>query len=113
MYKVIKSEVCCIQKLMSFEPDLNQRPRDNHHYSTVPRSANWAIEGIIDYVKFKDRFQLEIYHPNTSFLIEKTMCTWKRLLTYRLTLTYQMIEQLRFKWEMSDNVSVYETMHNV
>ena len=29
----------------SFEPDLNQRPKDRHVSTTVLRSTNWAIEG--------------------------------------------------------------------
>ena len=30
---------------MSFEPDSNQRPKDDFTLSTVLRSTNWAIEG--------------------------------------------------------------------
>ena len=29
----------------SFEPDSNQRPKDDNINSTVLRSTNWAIEG--------------------------------------------------------------------
>ena len=32
-------------KRNSFEPDLNQRPKDVNFTSTVLRSTNWAIEG--------------------------------------------------------------------
>ena len=30
---------------MSFEPDSNQRPKNDFIQSTVLRSTNWAIEG--------------------------------------------------------------------
>ena len=33
------------RKKKSFEPDSNQRPKDNNLHSTVLRSTNWAIEG--------------------------------------------------------------------
>ncbi len=33
-------------KPISFEPELNQRPKDSHISSTVLRSTNWAIEGL-------------------------------------------------------------------
>ena len=33
------------KKKVSFEPDLNQRPKDIDFTSTVLRSTNWAIEG--------------------------------------------------------------------
>ena len=34
-----------VRKLLSFEPDSNQRPKDANLTSTVLRSTNWAIEG--------------------------------------------------------------------
>ena len=33
-------------KINSFEPDSNQRPKDDNLAATVLRSPNWAIEGI-------------------------------------------------------------------
>ena len=33
------------KKKKSFEPDSNQRPKDDNINSTVLRSTNWAIEG--------------------------------------------------------------------
>ena len=33
------------KKKKSFEPDSNQRPKDDYINSTVLRSTNWAIEG--------------------------------------------------------------------
>ena len=34
------------KKKLSFEPDSNQRPKDDMLTTTVLRSTNWAIEGI-------------------------------------------------------------------
>ena len=36
---------------MSFEPDSNQRPKDDFMHSTVLRSTNWAIEGNTFFVR--------------------------------------------------------------
>ena len=33
-------------KINSFEPDSNQRPKDDNLAATVLRSTNWAIEGM-------------------------------------------------------------------
>ena len=41
----------------SFEPDLNQRPKDDILITTVLRSTNWAIEGI-DVFLFQSRIKL-------------------------------------------------------
>ena len=41
----------------SFEPDLNQRPKDDILITTVLRSTNWAIEGI-DVFMFQSRIKL-------------------------------------------------------
>ena len=35
-------------KKNSFEPDSNQRPKDDFITSTVLRSTNWAIEGTLE-----------------------------------------------------------------
>ena len=36
------------RKKESFEPDSNQRPKDDNINSTVLRSTNWAIEGVTE-----------------------------------------------------------------
>ena len=36
------------EKKNSFEPDSNQRPKDDFITSTVLRSTNWAIEGTLE-----------------------------------------------------------------
>ena len=36
------------KKKNSFEPDSNQRPKDDFINSTVLRSTNWAIEGTLE-----------------------------------------------------------------
>ena len=38
-------EFLMAKKKKSFEPDSNQRPKDDNINSTVLRSTNWAIEG--------------------------------------------------------------------
>ena len=36
------------KKKNSFEPDSNQRPKDDFITTTVLRSTNWAIEGTLE-----------------------------------------------------------------
>ena len=50
----------------SFEPDLNQRPKDSKWSTTVLRSTNWAIEGDA----YELLFPLQFHIPDFSKVVE-------------------------------------------
>ena len=54
---------------MSFEPDLNQRPKDINSSSTVLRSTNWAIEGTAVQKRFQ-RVDLTSY-PSLKIILNE------------------------------------------